>query len=137
MPSILADILGAEMSDLGGSESLAQEGVSFTVDGVKMSATQNSRRIRLSCVVTDRTPDEERALRRLLSQYLRYADHGTEILYCDSAGRLLLTAEIALGVDARDRAAEFFDAAIHWTKVAHSLAVQPEPVTRPAVLIFP
>jgi hypothetical protein len=111
--------------------------VSFLVDGVPMLARDDGVRLRLTCTVAERAPSDERALRRLLTQFLAEADHGRAVFYCDGDGRLLLTEEVRPEADAHDLAATFFDTAIHWTKMLRGLAMVPEPSDLRSSLIFP
>jgi hypothetical protein len=140
----ISEIFGKD-SPLGratSSEGFAREGadasaVSFVVDGVTISATQDGPKLRLSCIVAEHTPPDERVLRRLLSQFLAYADYGYAVICCDDQGRMLLVEEIEPGPEVGELAAEFFDAAVHWTKTVRALGANAEIGDLRATVIYP
>lgn len=92
--------------------------LNVAVDGTAITAGAHGRAARLTCVLADALPDDEAALRRLMHQYLAYADHGAEVLCADEAGRLMLVATVLPNDDVPARTAEFCDAAVHWRRVA-------------------
>ena len=92
------------------------------VDGAVVTAEAQGRAARFACVLADALPGDEAALRRLMHQYLAYADHGAEVLCADPAGRLVLVAEVLPGDDVPARTAEFCDAAVHWRRVVQAEA---------------
>jgi hypothetical protein len=127
----------ATSTDGFAGEGAAASAASFVVDGVTISAAQDGPRLRLSCIVAEHTPADEGALRRLLSQFLAYADHGHAVLCCDNQGRMLLVEEIDRGPQVEELAAEFFDAAVHWTKTVRTLGTTSEIGDLRVAVIYP
>ncbi|MEJ0017884.1 MAG: hypothetical protein WDN25_15205 [Acetobacteraceae bacterium] len=122
-----------------GRETWQQDGdrLEFVIDGVRIEARSDGpRSVRLVCVILPELPEREVQLRKLMSQYLRYCDVGTDVLCTDGEGRLLLVAEIGAGDRLRDGVVSFCDAAIHWTKMAERQREVIEPMRGP-MMIFP